>query len=496
MTEREAFERRFEAAVREWADRAPTDIDERALVRSLAAGTPRGRRIVAVPLWRLPGLGLAWALVVLGLLVTLGVGLVASGALRDLNLFTVAPAPTHAPATVPAVVSSPAVPTPTPGASGSPPASPQASAAPAPVPSQGPSPAAVQAYAGTLAWSGFDRLPRFYAGRALTDPIVGGITAGGPGFVVVGSDWVDAEGAVAVAWTSDDGLAWAEHPIGSPGPTSALTSPALSSVTTGGGMLVAVGRVGIWRSTDGLTWEQAAPSSGLGGIPLRVARGRAGFVAIGRGLGEPCQGRAWTSADGASWRDVALPDADHFCPTAVAGSASGYVVVGNDPLDGGPVVLASSDGVSWSRAPAQPSLAWDADPEGVAWTGDRWTAFGSFLPSTSADQGVQVWQSTDGLAWSRTSFLQPTGPFACDPGSVHMLDLTGFGPGYVAVGSCTANPELVGIAWTSATGGTWQGVLGRVRPMSGVASNGTRLVAVGSDWPDLRPIVTTAVLAP
>ena len=496
MTEREAFERRFAAAVREWADRAPTDIDERALVRSIASGAPRGRRIVAVPLWRLPSLGFAWALVILGLLVTLGVGLVASGAFRDLNLFTVAPGPTHVPATVPAVVSSPAVPTPTPGASGSPPASPSASAGPAAAPSRGPSPTPAQTYAGNLSWSGFALLPRLYAGRQLTDPIVGGITSGGPGFVVVGSDWVDAEGAVAVAWTSADGLAWTEHPVGSPGSTSTLTSPALSSITDGDGTLVAVGRVGIWRSTDGLEWQQVTPSSGLGGVPLRVAWGRAGFVAVGRGLGEPCQARAWTSVDGASWQSVALPDAGHFCPSAVAGSGSGYVAVGNDPVDGGPVLLGSSDGTSWSAAAAQPALAWDAYPEGVAWTGDRWTAFGSFLPSASADQGVQVWQSTDGLLWSRTGFLRPTGPFACDPGSVHMLDLTGFGPGYVAVGSCTANPELVGIAWTSATGGTWQGALGRVRPMSGVASNGTRLVAIGSDWPDLRPIVTTAVLAP
>jgi len=493
MSEREAFERRLEAAVREYVEAAPTDVDAARLTRSLAANVPRVRRLVPLPVWRLPSPGFAGALVALALLAVLSMGLVASGALRNVHLLPVAPTPGPALETPPAVIASPVPSAPAPSAS----ASPSTSAAPTPSAAAAtPASASAGPYAGSLAWTGFARLPRLHAGQALTDPIMGDITAGGPGFVAVGSDWVDPEGAVAVAWTSADGLSWQEHEIGVPGPTSALSTPALSSVAAGASDLVAVGRVGIWRSADGIAWEQARAPYELDGTPLYVAAGPGGFVAVGRGLGDPCQGRAWTSADGKTWQARTLPNPAGLCPTALAAGPSGYLAVGHDPVSGHTAMMRSADGASWEMVQDQAAFAGDGYPEGATWTASGWTAFGSFLPIGSSDRGVQVWQSSEGMRWQRTGFQRPAGAFSCDPGSTHMLDAAAFGPGYVAVGTCTANPEQVGLAWASTDGASWETVIGRVRPMTAVAANGQRLVAVGSDWPDHEPIVASAELAP
>jgi putative multiple sugar transport system substrate-binding protein len=132
MTDREIFEQRLEAAVRRYVEAAPTEINASRLADSLATSVPRVRRLVLRPAWRLPSLGLAWILVVAGLLAVAGMGLIASGALRDLHLLPAPPAPSVAPATPPAAIASPVAATPPPSglASPSPSASPTVSPGP------------------------------------------------------------------------------------------------------------------------------------------------------------------------------------------------------------------------------------------------------------------------------------------------------------------------------------------------------------------------------
>ncbi len=83
MTERERFERRLEASVRDYVKAAPTEIDAARLTRALSTNVPRTRRLIALPALRLPAPAFAWVLAVVGLLAVLGTGLVASGALRN-----------------------------------------------------------------------------------------------------------------------------------------------------------------------------------------------------------------------------------------------------------------------------------------------------------------------------------------------------------------------------------------------------------------------------
>jgi len=107
MSERDVFERRLEAAVRDYVEAAPTQIDAARLIDSLATSVPRVRRLVPRPAWRLPSLGFAWILIVAGLLVVLGMGLIASGALRDVRLLPTPSTPNPDVVTPPAVIASP-----------------------------------------------------------------------------------------------------------------------------------------------------------------------------------------------------------------------------------------------------------------------------------------------------------------------------------------------------------------------------------------------------
>jgi putative multiple sugar transport system substrate-binding protein len=116
MSERDVFERRLESAVRDYVEAAPTQIDAARLTDSLATHVPRLRRLVPLPAWRMPNLGFAWILVAAGLLAVLGMGVIATGALRDVRLPPTAPAPLPSDAleTPPAVIASPAPASPTP----------------------------------------------------------------------------------------------------------------------------------------------------------------------------------------------------------------------------------------------------------------------------------------------------------------------------------------------------------------------------------------------
>ncbi len=82
MTDRDVFEQRLEAAVREYVEGAPTDIDAAAFTHALATNVQR-RRLVPTGLWSRHPVQLARALAVPALVVAvIGFGLFGSGAWR------------------------------------------------------------------------------------------------------------------------------------------------------------------------------------------------------------------------------------------------------------------------------------------------------------------------------------------------------------------------------------------------------------------------------
>lgn len=137
MSERDDFEQRLETAVREFVEMAPTEVDAARLTHSLATSVPRVRRLVARPAWRLPGLGLAWIPIAAILVAALGMGLVATGALRDVLKAPAQPTPNLPLETPPAVIASPVATTPAP--------SPAPTLSPSVAPTSSPTPAATAA---------------------------------------------------------------------------------------------------------------------------------------------------------------------------------------------------------------------------------------------------------------------------------------------------------------------------------------------------------------
>ena len=143
-------------------------------------------------------------------------------------------------------------------------------------------------------------------------PQLAAVTAGGPGYVAVGSD-----GGSPAVWTSSTGQQWTETQVAGP---SGASSAALLNVAAHGKVLVATGTQTAASgatapftlvSTDGGTqWHQVSlprpahtSASALTAVTALAAAGRAGFTAVGT-LGPPGGQRVvfWTSADGRSWR--------------------------------------------------------------------------------------------------------------------------------------------------------------------------------------------------
>ena len=199
------------------------------------------------------------------------------------------------------------------------------------------------------------------------------VTAGGPGLVAVGVREEPTASSAAV-WTSPDGLAWTAVPDDE----AVFADGYMSSVTQGGPGLVAVGQVGrpestvaaVWTSPDGLAWTRVPHDDAVFGgedgnaSMSSVTTGGPGLVAVGsdapdvqstRGAGGAA---VWTSPDGATWTRV--PDDE-----AVFGGVEGrYMVMLSVAATESTVVAV---GQSVGQPDGQP-LAWSSTDEGATWS--------------------------------------------------------------------------------------------------------------------------------
>lgn len=126
------------------------------------------------------------------------------------------------------------------------------------------------------------------------NPVMLGVTAGGPGLVAVGADWWPPGEAITPIWTSPDGINWTRVPH-----DTTVSAVSLTSVTAGGAALVAVGesdadRNGVWTSVDGISWVQVPHDEAVFGrwpdwVSDVTVFGE-GFVAVG-----------YHNEDGAIW---------------------------------------------------------------------------------------------------------------------------------------------------------------------------------------------------
>ena len=250
--------------------------------------------------------------------------------------------------------------------------------------------------------------------------------------VAAAPDRLVAVGKVDIE-SSADGLSWAHHDA----------AGILNGVTWTGSAFVAVG----WFentltnlaevSPDGAAWSSSTWVTGALQPVFGVAWSGATFAAVGYG------GGVFTSPDAGAWTARSSGTGAHLHRVAASGAL--LVAVG----DGG-TVLTSPDGVTWTARPsgtAQPL-------NGVTWDGARFIAVGG---------GGTIIDSADGIGWSpRTSGT-----------SASLNGVASSGAGYVAVGdggAIVASSD--GLAWTAVASGT-------TLPLNDVAWSGARFVAVG-----------------
>jgi hypothetical protein len=287
---------------------------------------------------------------------------------------------------------------------------------------------------------------------------------------------------------SPAGLAW-QRTKGSycAGGTNSRTCVPFGNRVDGGlGSFVAVDSDGkIWRSDDGVTWRSIA---GVPGMSLVRSDGTPqGLIGAGcarEAVGEEGYGCAvhaiWRSVDGTHWRranrivGLAYPKVGAEVQDITA-NAGRFVAVGSAVFgrSARPVMLTSTDGVTWRIVPGVPDRR-------VAFWDEIRPAGGGFIATGWTENGrVFAWTSSDGQAWSHSVELPDiVGNIA---GSVSPVVETAGGPGYVIAGrSPHGGSEIL----TSADGVHWakapdQAALAGAT-IDWIVSTASGLVAAGS----------------
>jgi len=210
-------------------------------------------------------------------------------------------------------------------------------------------------------------------------------------------------------------------------------------------------------SASGYTWYKVAPVSfgglegpGYGWVALAGTDGEP-WIALAQSPTAPAPGTG-TATGTLTWQRV--PTA-----TAIAGGGSrglklrylstvpgGLLTVGGDVR--GAVVLSSPDGVQWTRA--RDNAAFDfASVRAVAGQGGMLVAVGA---RSGSNRGL-LWTTTDGLTWRDGGYA-----FA---GNIEVVGVAAGAGSFVVAGSFRTPPDasgfrrLVGAAWTSGDGRTW-----------------------------------------
>jgi hypothetical protein len=229
---------------------------------------------------------------------------------------------------------------------------------------------------------------------------ISAVTAGGPGFVAVGSDEQHSK-----AWTSADGRTWSVVDDPTDGPQQLWKVAAVRDGLIAFGRSLQTDSMSIWTSPDGRAW-----SKGDGESELAIARGIRSLAShagrtiafVGRNDSGTGPIDVWSTEGLTDWRKVAtLPKADDVF--LADGGDRGWVAIGDGKS------WYSDDGDAWHGPVVGPDVAAAiADDEaGFVVTGH----VGSYGDETCGDQRPFhdfTWTSADGRTWQR---MRPTKAF-------------------------------------------------------------------------------------
>ncbi len=264
--------------------------------------------------------------------------------------------------------------------------------------------------------------------------ILRGLTFTNGNFVAVGDS--------GVILTSTDGVAWVPR-------TSGTTNSLFGAGVVKGAYVVAGNAGTVLTSDDGITWAAATVENRLSAASVVIG-------AEGEGLIAGRAGEFYTSSSASVWKRANFGTSD--ARTAVINSGGRFVAVGQstDLLARNalvPPVAFSADGVTWTRANANPAFG---NLNDLTYEQQLYVAVGD---------GGRIFTSPDAQTWTqRTS------------GSTAQLNAAGASPTtFVAAGAAGAIlTSADGIAWNVRTSGT-------TNPLRGAAFGGGRFVVVGDN---------------
>jgi hypothetical protein len=263
---------------------------------------------------------------------------------------------------------------------------------------------------------------------------------------------------------------WQEIPVAEANPYASV-----QGTYSSGGLILAYGRLdrdtlGVWRSSDGRTWEPAGqpplPTTGTGGSIADIVSIADGFLAVavlGNPEGsEPYDTGIYRSADGSSWVQEPNPQTgDIWLVHRFAKVGERLIVAG----DSG-VWISDDDGRTWTPSPANGGLG--GSIQDLAYDGDRLVAVG-YSGEMFGDKVPVMWTSTNGGAsWDRTEI-------GASGAAYHVLLATDGGP--LILGS----RETEVTVWRHALGDWADRGIG-VCCVTGATSTPTGFVAVGRPY--------------
>jgi hypothetical protein len=285
----------------------------------------------------------------------------------------------------------------------------------------------------------------------------------------------------------------------------------VTAIATDGTTQLAVGSAGshaaLWHRDGGGAWTLLTKRPGLptGTVLTGIAHGPAGWLAVGNlsSNGEPStatiasvghQPVVLTSTDGVTWKSAihhaafAGPD---FTVNAVAAGPAGYVIVGEQTRHGVPVdaMWFTPDLVSWTRggdsiASTVSSLSSgmsDSKIFAVAATATGFVAVGSHNGCHTA------WVTTDGRHWLSYDIPKPTG--SQDPLLNHVAVM---GKTVVASGDLGVKDSRIplivdskdgGVHWQATAIGYYSAFAGPQGTVTALSADGSRFTAAGLTGP-------------
>lgn len=276
------------------------------------------------------------------------------------------------------------------------------------------------------------------------------VSPAGPGLIAVGMA-IEDDDADAAVWTSSDGVEWtriSDPDLGGPGDQS------LVAITVFGDTVIAAGSddgdAAIWTSHDGMTWSRVEEPEILGGEREQwihgLAVGGPGVVAVGA---DGTAAGVWTSPDGSSWSRITDPQ-----------------VFGGDGVQ---VMLEITSG-----------------EHGLIAVGSTTAYEAIYFLGRGAETKTDaaVWNSDDGLSWSRVENSDLGGV-----GDQSMYTVISWDSGLIAAGVDLADPRAGAVfdadydtgqdvdaaVWLSTDGASWVKVRS---PALG-----------GEDWQDIFDVI-------